>query len=139
MRSVNKSSILLNICLRSTYAIDGTHLKVDKEVERVVKEFLLASKPMAFCCIAPVIAAKLIPECEITVGKSENKNGEWPYGGTVDACRSLGAKTFEKDVDEIHVDEKFKIVTTPAFMKETTFYQVFNGIGKMIDELIKLT
>ena len=44
----------------------------------------------------------------------------------------------EKDVNEVHIDQKNKIVTTPAYMKDASQFEVFTGIGKMIDEVLKL-
>lgn len=79
-----------------------------------------------------------MPDCEITVGKPPNALKEWPYGGTVETLRSLGATVVEKDVGEIHVDQKNKVVTTPAFMKNASFFEVFEGIGKMVDEVMRL-
>jgi enhancing lycopene biosynthesis protein 2 len=31
-----------------------------------------AKKPIGMCCIAPVIAAKLLPGCEVTIGRDED-------------------------------------------------------------------
>ena len=90
------------------------------------------------CCIAPIIAAKILPECEITIGK-KTKSDEWPYADTFNELKLIGASLYEKDVDEIQVDQKYRLVTTPAFMKNATYFEVFNGIGKMIDEVFKLT
>lgn len=50
----------------------------------------------------------------------------------------MGAKPIDKDVNEIHVDLKFRVVTTPAFMKNASFAEVFNGIGKMVNEVLRL-
>ena len=91
------------------------------------------------CCISPVIAAKLVEGCEITVGMHDSKKkGEWPYAGTIDALRGMGAKCFERDVGQTHVDQKRKIVSTPAFMKTAAFHEVYDGIGKMVEEVLKL-
>lgn len=79
-----------------------------------------------------------MPECKLTVGKKDNKNGEWPYAGTVDTVRNMGADAIEKDVTEIQVDDNYKVVTTPAYMKNASYFEVFSGIGKMVDELLKL-
>lgn len=89
------------------------------------------------CCIAPVIAAKTVPECELTVGKNV-KSKEWPYSYAADEIRTMGACVVERDVNEIHTDAKYKIVTTPAFMKSATFYEIFDGIGKMVEQVLKL-
>ena len=90
------------------------------------------------CCIAPILAASLFGNCEITFGMDNNKSGEWPYADTAKKAQILGAKHVNKDVNEVEVDKNLLIVTTPAFMKEAEFYQVYDGIGKMIEEVIKL-
>ena len=48
------------------------------------------------CCIAPVLAARVFPGCEVTVGGEEG--GKWPYAGTVEALKAMGAKHVIKDV-----------------------------------------
>lgn len=94
---------------------------------------------LSLCCISPVIAAKVLPGCEITVGKRDTtKKGEWPFSGTIDACLSMGATCVEKDVNEVQVDKSRKLVSTPAFMKSAAFHEIYDGIGKMVDEVLKL-
>lgn len=118
----------------SDYAVNNYNLKVNKDLERVLQEFLAGFKPIGLCCIAPVIIAKVMPGCELTVGKTGK---DWPYGGTVESLKIMGANVFEKDVNEIHVDHEHKIVTTPAYMKNATYFEIFSGIGLMVDEVLK--
>lgn len=40
---------------------------------------------------------------------------------------------------EAHVDTKNKVVTTPAFMCETELHHIFDGIGAMVKNVLKLT
>lgn len=40
---------------------------------------------------------------------------------------------------ESHVDQKNKVVTTPAFMCETKLHLIFDGIGAMVRDVLKLT
>lgn len=40
---------------------------------------------------------------------------------------------------EAHVDNTNKIVTTPAFMCETELHHIFDGIGAMIKNVLRLT
>lgn len=121
-----------NLC---DYAINNSKLTVNPDLVRVVEEFSSGSKPIGSCCIAPVILGKLLPGLELTVGMTGK---DWPYGGTVDSLNEMGVKTIQKDVTEIHTDKNLKVVTTPAFMKNASFYEVFIGIGKMVDEVLKL-
>uniref|UniRef100_A0A673GXG2 Glutamine amidotransferase like class 1 domain containing 3A n=1 Tax=Sinocyclocheilus rhinocerous TaxID=307959 RepID=A0A673GXG2_9TELE len=95
----------------STFAIDGKDCNVIKEVERVLKDFHKARKPIRLCCISPVLAAKVLLGVDVTVGHKEEEGGKWPYAGTTQAITALGAKHTVK--------EKNKVVTTPAFMCET--------------------
>ena len=44
----------------SDFAFKGTDMTVDPEVERVLKEFNKSGKPIALCCIAPILAAKVL-------------------------------------------------------------------------------
>lgn len=44
----------------SDFGFKGAEMSVDPEVERVIREFHAAGKPIALCCIAPVLAAKVL-------------------------------------------------------------------------------
>ncbi|XP_060084607.1 glutamine amidotransferase-like class 1 domain-containing protein 3, mitochondrial [Ylistrum balloti] len=125
-----------NLC---TFAVDGAGgMKVEKDVQRVIADFHKESKPIGLCCIAPVLAAKLVPGCEVTVGSDQEEGGRWPYAGTAGAIDSMGSKHIKKNVTDFHVDEKNKIVTTPAFMCETGLHEIFDGIGKMVENVLSL-
>ncbi|XP_029434150.1 glutamine amidotransferase-like class 1 domain-containing protein 3A, mitochondrial [Rhinatrema bivittatum] len=123
----------------STFAVDGETCKVNREVERVLQDFHKAGKPIGLCCISPVLAAKVLPGTEVTVGHEEEQGGKWPYAGTAQAVKALGGKHSIKDVHEVHVDPKNRVVTTPAFMCETELYHIFDGIGAMVKSVLKLT
>eukprot|EP00745_Piridium_sociabile_P037826 TRINITY_DN69011_c0_g1_i2.p1 TRINITY_DN69011_c0_g1~~TRINITY_DN69011_c0_g1_i2.p1 ORF type:complete len:276 (+),score=65.31 TRINITY_DN69011_c0_g1_i2:66-830(+) len=122
----------------STFAVDGTAMKVNPDVERVLKEFHGAKKPIGLCCIAPVLAAKVLPGCEVTVGSDQEEGGKWPYAGTAGAIGSMDSTHVKKDVTECHVDSANKIVTTPAFMCETALFKIYDGIELMVKEVLKL-
>uniref|UniRef100_A0A7N9DC01 Glutamine amidotransferase class 1 domain containing 3 n=1 Tax=Macaca fascicularis TaxID=9541 RepID=A0A7N9DC01_MACFA len=166
----------------STFAVDGKDCKVNKEVERVLKEFHQAGKPIghystctvpdavhsqqppswgttadhaplpllrqsldpeadstSLCCIAPVLAAKVLRGVEVTVGHEQEEGGKWPYAGTAEAIKALGAKHFVKEVAEAHVDQKNKVVTTPAFMCQAALHHIHDGIGAMVQKVLELT
>ncbi|XP_008055098.1 ES1 protein homolog, mitochondrial isoform X2 [Carlito syrichta] len=91
------------------------------------------------CCIAPVLAAKVLRGVEVTVGHEQEEGGKWPYAGTAEAIKALGAKHCVKGVAEAHVDQKNKVVTTPAFMCETALHHIHDGIGAMVKKVLELT
>ncbi|KAM8814949.1 glutamine amidotransferase-like class 1 domain-containing protein 3, mitochondrial [Rhynchonycteris naso] len=129
----------------STFAVDGKDCKVNKDVERILKDFHKAGKPIGLCCIAPVLAAKVLRGVEVTVGHEQEEGGKWPYAGTAEAIKALGAKHCVKEVtisfptSGAHVDQKNKVVTTPAFMCETALHHIYDGIGAMVTKVLELT
>nr|ACO10157.1 ES1 protein homolog, mitochondrial precursor [Osmerus mordax] len=124
----------------STFAVDGPDFKVNQDVERVVKEFHKAGKPIGLCCISPVLAAKLLPGVEVTgPPQGGRRGGRWPYAGTAQAIKALGARHCVKEVTEVHVDQKNKVVTSPAFMCDTQLHHIFDGIGAMVTDVLKLS
>jgi enhancing lycopene biosynthesis protein 2 len=84
-----------NLC---TFATENANMTVDGEVERIINEFIKAKKPLGFTCIAPVLASKVIPGVELTVGMDKDDNGKWPYAGTAEAVQAMGSKHFNREV-----------------------------------------
>ena len=96
----------------------------------MLKDFRNADKPIALCCISPVIAAKVFPGCSVTIGNDS---------GTANAIESVGSKNEERKVTEVCVDEKNKIVTSPAYMYgDAPPHEIFDGIQNMITETLNL-
>ncbi|XP_078063325.1 ES1 protein homolog, mitochondrial-like [Mustelus asterias] len=119
--------------------MDGKDCQVIPDIERVITEFHKAKKPIGLCCIAPVLAAKVLPGVEVTVGHEDDDDGKWPYAGTAAAIVAMGGKHVVSEVDCALVDPENKIVTTPAFMCETKLHHIFDGIGAMVERVLKLT
>lgn len=120
-----------NLC---TFAKDGAECRVIAEVERVLNEFHTAGKPIGLCCIAPVLAAKVFgtahggPGCMVTIGDD---------AGTTAAISEMGSRNVVKKVTEAVVDEKNRVVTSPAYMYgDARPHEVFQGIGAMIEETL---
>ncbi|MGH7244204.1 MAG: isoprenoid biosynthesis glyoxalase ElbB [Phycisphaerales bacterium] len=118
-----------------TFAKDGVDCTVNPDVARAIRAFHGAAKPMAFICIAPVVAAKVLgtagggPGCEVTIGQDSTVAG---------AIAKMGARNEPKDVTQAHVDRANRIASTPAYMCDTGPNGVFTGIGAMVDELANL-
>jgi len=120
----------------SNFAVAGPEMVVEKDVERVVKAFHAAGKPIGMCCIAPVIAAKTIPGCEVTMGQEGGAG--WPHAEATGAVGALGGTHVAMDATGVHVDTANKLVTSPAYMADTGPGVVFDSVGGMITEVIKL-
>lgn len=121
-----------NLC---TFAADGAECKVDADVQRAFMGFHKAGKPIGLCCIAPVIAARLLgramrgPGCTVTIGSDPQTAG---------AISKMGSTNSPRPVTEAVVDSANRIVTTPAYMCEAGPHEVFTGIGRMIDETVRM-
>ena len=117
-----------NLC---TFAVDGTKMKVHPEVERLVREMKVAGKPLGFMCIAPVIAAKVLGELRprLTIGDDPD---------TAKAIEAFGATHVDCKVDQIVVDQKQKIVSTPAYMLGPTIALVAAGIEKLVSAVVEM-
>ncbi|MGD9688757.1 MAG: isoprenoid biosynthesis glyoxalase ElbB [Phycisphaerales bacterium] len=120
-----------NLC---TFAKDGANMAVNADVERVIKAFHGAGKPIGLCCIAPVLAARVLGRtagargCEVTIGDD---------AGVSEAIAAWGSKNVVKPVDEAVVCAESNVVTTPAYMYgEATPHEVFTGIGRMVEETL---
>lgn len=122
----------------SNFAVKQADCELNEQVSKTLSDFQNANKPIGLCCIAPVLAAKTFKGCEVTVGMDTECGGRFPYAGSAGAINAMGAQHINKDVDEIHVDEKKKIVTTAAFMCETKLHEIYDGVAKMVDAVLKL-
>uniref|UniRef100_A0A6J0SS37 Glutamine amidotransferase-like class 1 domain-containing protein 3, mitochondrial isoform X2 n=2 Tax=Pogona vitticeps TaxID=103695 RepID=A0A6J0SS37_9SAUR len=124
-----------NLC---SWAVEGKNCTVNAQVKSTLEAFHNAKKPIGLCCISPVLAAKVFPGCEVTVGQNKNIDGRFPDAETASAIEELGCKHICKDVNEAHVDSTNKIVTTCAFMCKAPLHEIFDGIGAMVTEVLKL-
>ncbi|XP_056147067.1 glutamine amidotransferase-like class 1 domain-containing protein 3, mitochondrial [Lampris incognitus] len=123
-----------NLC---DWAVKGKEFTIQPQVEKLIKTFHEAGKPLGLCCISPVLAAKALPGCELTVGQDKECE-RWPHAQTAATMKEMGCKYVNKDVGEVNVDVKNKLVTTSAFMCNALFHEVYDGIGVMVTEVLKM-
>lgn len=116
----------------SDFAVKGENSKAHPELARLVREMVVAKKPIGAICIAPgTIATILGREVHptLTIGTDT---------GTAAVIEKLGAKHQNCSVKEFVVDEKNKIVSTPAYMLATRISEAAEGIEKLVKEVIRL-
>ena len=90
---------------------------------------------LRMCCIAPVIAAHVL-KATVTVGEAEG--AKWPYGGTVGAVEAYGGTHQAAPFDGVCVDAENMVVTSPAYMYEGQPHEVFDSVGVMVSETLRL-
>ena len=122
----------------SSWAVNGAACDVDEEVARVILDFHNVNKPLGACCIAPTLFAKCIPNCKVTVGSDVDGSEAWPYAGTAHAITDAGGQHIATDIDGVVVDEDNKLATSCAYMYEGKPHEIFDSVGKMIDEVLKM-
>jgi enhancing lycopene biosynthesis protein 2 len=117
-----------NLC---SFAVDGKSMRVLPEVERLAREVRAAGKPSGWICIAPVIAARLFGAdgVKVTIGNDRE---------TAAAIESWGARHVECKVEEIAVDERLKLVSTPAYMLGPWIAPVAAGIDKLVSAVLEM-
>jgi enhancing lycopene biosynthesis protein 2 len=119
-----------NLC---TFAVDGPDCTVNYEVETLVSDMLEMKKPIGAICIAPAMLARLVGKrkiaAKLTIGNDP---------GTAAAINKMGATHCDCPVTEMVVDKENKIVSTPAYMYDATPADVFKGIKKCVDEVMRL-
>jgi len=117
-----------NLC---TFATEGVKLQVNPDVERLVRDMAAAGKPIGFICISPVIAAKVLgsKKVKLTIGNDP---------ATAAALNALGAVHVDALVDQIVVDEKNKVVSTPAYMLGPSIAPVSAGIEKLVAAVLEM-
>ncbi|MCP3176579.1 isoprenoid biosynthesis glyoxalase ElbB [Desulfuromonas sp. KJ2020] len=119
-----------NLC---DFAVKGPDCTVNPDVARLMREIVQAKKPLAAICIAPALIAKVLGEDrlapEITIGSDQ---------GTAQALETMGGKHVTCPVREIVIDQKNKIITTPAYMLAERISEAADGIEKTIKTLIDM-
>jgi enhancing lycopene biosynthesis protein 2 len=117
-----------NLC---SFAVDGRSMKVLPAVERLARDVRQAGKPSGYVCIAPVIAARLFGGEGVTVTIGDDRE-------TAAAIESWGARHVDRKVEEIVVDERLKIVSTPAYMLGPWIAPVAAGIDKLVSAVLEM-
>ncbi len=115
----------------STYAFKGASCDIHADVAAAIHSFYTAGKPLGFICIAPTIAAKVLGKehLELTIGNDPESAAN---------IEAMGARHVNCPVWNTHISKERKVVSTPAYMMETSIGEVAKGIEKLVGELLSL-
>lgn len=112
------------------FAVKGdASFTVQDDVVQFVKKAKAANLPIGFICVAPVMMPKLFENPELTIGDNDD---------IASVIESLGATHHKKPVDEICIDKKNKVVSTPAYMLGENIYDVSKGIDKLVKQVLDM-
>lgn len=117
-----------NLC---NFATAGADFEVNAEVAHVLQSAHRAGKPLGFVCIAPAIAARLFggEKVEFTIGTD---------AGTAQALEAGGGQHANCNVRNIVIDQRLKIVTTPAYMLAGRITEAEAGINKLVQAVLEM-
>ena len=115
----------------SDFAFKGPEGAVNPDVKKLIEEIVSKGKPIGALCIAPATVGMALKEKapEVTIGNHEE---------TIGALKAMGVKHRVCAVDEITVDEKNKIVTTPAYMIGPGIKDVAQGIEMLVGKILSM-
>ena len=115
----------------SDFAIAGEQTEVHPEVLRLLQGMHKAGKPIGAICIAPAVLARALGAFapEVTIGNDL---------ATAKLLESFGARHHDCPVDEIVVDQRNKLVTTPAYMLGPGLREIVVGIDKLVGQVVSM-
>jgi enhancing lycopene biosynthesis protein 2 len=116
----------------SDFAVKGPEAHVHPHVQRLLEDIMDHSKPIGALCIAPATLVRAVSNRSprVTIGND---------AGTASAIESMGGEHRICSVADICVDEKNRIVTTPAYMLGPGIKDVATGIEKLVTKVLSLT
>ena len=122
--------VVKNLC---DYAMAGTDCSVNPDVKRLATDVHKAGKPIGIICIAPAMFAKIMQGAghtvELTIGTDEQTSSD---------INSMGSNHISCPVEDIVIDKKNKIVSTPAYMLAQRISEAAEGIEKLVKEVLAI-
>lgn len=117
-----------NLC---DFATAGADCRVNPDVARLVREVHAQRKPVGAVCIAPALLARVLgtESPELTIGND---------AGTAAKLEQMGARHVDCPVSEMVVDQKRKLVTSPAYMLAHRISEAAEGIDKAVGALLDM-
>lgn len=119
-----------NLC---TYALDAAECQVNPDVAKLIQAMHEEGKPIGLVCIAPVLAAAVLgpkgAEPTMTIGTDDETAG---------AIEAMGGRHQKKGPTEVCIDRTNKLVTTPCYMTASGPWEVFQGVDRLVEEVLKM-
>ncbi|MDZ7596878.1 MAG: isoprenoid biosynthesis glyoxalase ElbB [Desulfobacterales bacterium] len=115
----------------SDFAVKGPKAKVHPEVRRLLNDMAAAGKPIGAICIAPATLTLALADRQpdVTIGSD---------AATAAAIEAMGGRHHTCTVDMIQVDERNRLVSTPAYMLGPGIKDVATGIEKLVARIMAM-
>lgn len=116
-----------NLC---DFAKNNIDMAVNADVLAFAQAMKKAEKPQGFICIAPVMISKIYgPGVEHTIGYDD---------ATKSAIEKMGGKHIGCSVTKAIVDQKYKVVSTPAYMLAQGIGEAFAGVSQLVKDVLEM-
>jgi enhancing lycopene biosynthesis protein 2 len=115
----------------SDIAIKGGEARAEADVAMVIQDFFKQKKPIGAICIAPALvtlALRNLTTAKVTLGDASNAALIEALGGHHVACVT----------NEICIDEKNRLVSCSAYMRDDRLSFVAEGIDKLVAAVLTL-
>lgn len=126
----------------TTWAFLGADATIIKEVKELIVELIELGKPICALCVSPVVVAKALQDSGIsalmTIGSTE-ASSPYDIASFRSDLEATGARTVNKLVSELAIDEKYKIISAPCYMMETGLVALRNNIKTALEETLRLS
>lgn len=100
------------------------------DVKNFIDEAVKLDKPMGFICIAPMMITKIYPGAKFTIGNDPSISAQ---------IKAMGCLPINCPADDVVVDKDHKIVSTPANMVANSISDVYGGIQKLVQTLVRMS
>jgi len=100
-----------------------------QDVKRFIDAAVSAKKPMGFICIAPIMIPKIFKAARLTIGNDQALSKQ---------IAELGSEHVNCEATEVVIDQNHKVVSTPANMVARNINEVYEGIHKLVKELVTM-
>ena len=118
--------VVTNLC---NFATKKSQYSLSAPIAEFFTKAKALNKPMGFICIAPMLIPKIYPDATLTIGNDRE---------LIDIIEASGAKHIECCVDDIAIDKKYNIVSTPANMLAKNLCELESSITKLVSRLQNL-
>lgn len=112
----------------STFAFDGAHCQVDRDVETAVKDMRAHDKPIGALCISPVVITRILGNVEVTIGDDPE---------VTQAIEKMGGTHKLTSHGQVVVDKNHNVYTTPCYMLDANITQIYEGATNIVKEMMK--
>jgi enhancing lycopene biosynthesis protein 2 len=117
------------VSVLSNYGEKGVICEVHPEVTRLLKAMLARRRPMGFLCVAPILAARVLgPAAGVRITFGTKACEEAKHAAV------MGADVRPCPLREILVDQKNRVVSTPAYMYDEAR---LSDVGFTIERLVR--